>query len=59
MRDDAVLYIWDEVDVEGALGYHDSNNRGIPYGFVFSEISKALGESWTERALVEPVQSSA
>ena len=47
MRGDAVLYLWDNVDVENALGYHDRNNRGIPFGFVFTELSKQLGESWT------------
>ncbi|MGH9508411.1 MAG: hypothetical protein ACRD2M_00610 [Terriglobales bacterium] len=47
MRGDAVLYLWDSVDVENALGYHDRNNRGIPFGFVFTELSKQLGENWT------------
>jgi hypothetical protein len=47
LRGDAVLYLWDEVDVDDALGYHDSNQRGIPFGFVFTELSKKLGESWT------------
>jgi len=47
MRGDAVLYLWDKADVDGALGYHDANHRGIPFGFVFTEMSKALGESWT------------
>jgi hypothetical protein len=47
MRGDAVIYLWDKVDVEGALGYHDANNRGIPYGFVFTELSKKLVENWT------------
>ena len=47
MRGDAVLYLWSGSDVPGALGYHDANNRGIPYGFVFTELSKKLGENWT------------
>ena len=47
MRGDSVLYLWDRVDVEDALGYHDTNNRGIPFGFVFTELSKKLGENWT------------
>ena len=47
MRGDSVLYLWDRVDVEDALGYHDTNNRGIPFGFVFTELSKQLGENWT------------
>ena len=47
MRGEAVLYLWDNVNVANALGYHDRNNRGIPFGFVFTELSKSLGESWT------------
>lgn len=47
MRGDAVIYLWDNVDVPGALGYHDANNKGIPFGFVFTEMSEELGESWT------------
>ena len=47
MRGDAVLYLWNETDVEGALGYHDLNNRGIPFGFVFTDLVASIGESWT------------
>ncbi len=47
LRGDAVVYLWDHADVEEALGYHDKNARGIPYGFVFTKIAKQLGESWT------------
>lgn len=47
MRGDAVLYLWNAVDVNDALGYHDANNRGIPYGFVFTELAKQLGENWS------------
>lgn len=47
MRGDAVLYLWNSVDVDDALGYHDANNRGIPYGFVFTELAKQLKEDWT------------
>ena len=47
MRGDAVLYLWDKVDVKGALGYHDRNQSGIPYGFVFPTLSKQLGETWS------------
>lgn len=47
MRGDAVLYIWSGSDEADALGYHDMNNRGIPYGFVFSSLAKQDGESWT------------
>ena len=32
MRGDAIIYVWNESDVPGALGYHDQNFRGIPYG---------------------------
>ncbi|HEU0208390.1 MAG TPA: hypothetical protein VFQ78_05365, partial [Candidatus Udaeobacter sp.] len=46
MRGEAVIYVWDEAD-QDALGYHNRNNRGIPYGFVFAELSAKLGECWT------------
>jgi len=47
MRGDAVMYVWDKVDVDDALGYHDKNDRGIPYGFVFLDLSAELEEPWT------------
>lgn len=47
MRGDAILYLSDKADVEDALGYHDANFRGIPYGFVFTELCKKLKENWT------------
>lgn len=47
MRGDAVLYLWDSVDVDDALGYHDTTNAGVPYGFVFTELAKQLKEEWT------------
>jgi len=47
MRGDAVLYLWDKVNVKDALGYHDKNNNGIPYGFIFTELTESLDESWT------------
>jgi hypothetical protein len=47
LRGDAILYLWDEADVPGALGYHDENSIGLPVGFVFTELSEQLGESWT------------
>ncbi|HET8705429.1 MAG TPA: alkaline phosphatase family protein [Pseudomonadales bacterium] len=47
LRGDAILYLYDKANVDGALGYHDTNWRGIPYGFVFVELAEQLGESWT------------
>ena len=47
LRGDAIIYLWDEVDVEDALGYHDRHARGVPFGFVFTELVKELGEPWT------------
>src|SRR5262245_38598943 len=38
LRGDAIIYLWDKTDVPNALGYHDRNNSGIPYGFVFTEL---------------------
>lgn len=47
LRGDAILYLWNKLDVDGALGYHERNASGIPYGFVFTPISKQLGEHWS------------
>ncbi len=47
MRGNAILYLSDKADVAGAVGYHDANFRGIPYGFVFTDLCRKLKESWT------------
>ena len=47
VRGDAIVYLRDQVHVDDALGYHDTYNRGIPFGFVFNELSAELNESWT------------
>jgi hypothetical protein len=47
LRGDAIIYLWNEVDVEDALGYHEANAAGIPFGFVFTELVKQLKEPWT------------
>lgn len=47
MRGDAVLYLWNEENVDDALGFHEANNQGIPFGFVFTALAKRLGENWT------------
>ena len=48
LRGDAVLYLLTSVaDAGGTLGFHDKNAAGIPYGFVYTEISEELGEPWS------------
>lgn len=47
MRGDAVIYLWDEAAEGDPLGYHDLNFYGIPFGFVFLDIARELGEPWT------------
>jgi len=47
LRGDAIIYLWDDVDVDDALGYHDLHARGVPFGFVFTELVKELKEPWT------------
>lgn len=47
LRGDAILYLWNELDVDGALGFHDQNARGIPYRIVFTSLSAQLGEPWS------------
>src|SRR5262249_22215314 len=43
MRGDAVLYLWAH-SLAGALGYHASNHRGIPYGLV--AVDKTADDDW-------------
>ena len=47
MRGDAILYLWNQVDVDDAIGYHELNFRGIPYGFVFTELAREMKEPWS------------
>jgi len=47
LRGDAVLYLWDELDPDDALGYHEANARGIPFGFVFLDLTEELEEPWS------------
>jgi hypothetical protein len=47
LRGDAIIYLWDDVDVDDALGYHEMNAAGVPFGFVFTELVKELKEPWT------------
>lgn len=47
LKGDAVIYIWHPIDVPSALGFHARNHLGIPYGFVFPQISQLMGEPWT------------
>ncbi len=47
MQGEGIIYLWDKSDVPNALGYHDINYRGIPYGFVFVDIATEIGENWT------------
>lgn len=46
-QDAAVIYLQKEVDVAGAVGYHDRTNKGIPFGVVFTDIAEQLGEPWS------------
>jgi hypothetical protein len=49
---DAILYLGDSSEdptlgVEGAEGYHCTNHKRIPYGFVYLDICKAEDTPWT------------
>lgn len=43
------LYILDNADIQGALGYHDET-LGVPYGRVFVKTAQQYGYSWTVTA---------
>jgi hypothetical protein len=47
LRGEAIIYLWDKLDPDGALGYHEKNARGIPFGFVFIDLTDELEEPWT------------
>jgi hypothetical protein len=48
---DVILYVGEIDDdpqkVADAVGYHDLNNKGIPYGFVFTDVAAKIGEAWS------------
>ncbi len=47
MRGDAVLYLWDKTDIANAIGYHNRNHAGVPYGFVFLSVAEKINEPWS------------
>jgi len=47
MRGDAVLYLRGVARIRDAEGFHEAHFSGIPYSFVFLELSKKLKEDWT------------
>jgi phospholipase C len=47
LRGDAILYVLDSTHSTSILGYHDHNLHGIPYGFVYLDLCKQLGEEWS------------
>jgi hypothetical protein len=47
LRGDAVLYVVAGDDEDDAVGWHERNGRGVPYGFVSLALAEALGEPWS------------
>jgi hypothetical protein len=47
LRGDAMLYLYDNTDPQGALGSHGQSARGVPYGFVFADLCLRLGDPWS------------
>jgi hypothetical protein len=47
LRGDALLYLYDNTDPQGALGSHGQSARGVPYGFVFADLCLRLGDPWS------------
>lgn len=48
---DVILYVGETDDdpqkVKDAVGYHDMNHRGVPFGFVFTDVAEKVGEAWS------------
>jgi hypothetical protein len=47
LRGDAVIYLWNDTNVDDALGYHETNAAGVPFGFIFTELSAEMHEPWS------------
>ncbi|MDR7008818.1 alkaline phosphatase family protein [Paraburkholderia strydomiana] len=47
LRGDAILYILDSAAHNDVLGYHDQNLAGIPFGFVYLDLCKSVGDEWS------------
>ena len=47
MRGEAVIYLQDKLPKKNVMGYHDSNYKGVAFGFVFLDLCKEMGVSWT------------
>jgi hypothetical protein len=47
LRGDAIIYLWNDTNVDDALGFHETNASGAPFGFVFTELSHQIGEPWS------------
>jgi hypothetical protein len=48
LRGDAIIYLWDSVkSVDDAVGFHETNAAGVPFGVVFTELVKEMDEPWT------------
>jgi hypothetical protein len=45
-----ILHLLDTADVQGALGYHDEDNKEVPYGRVFVKTSQQDGQQPSEVA---------
>jgi len=41
------IYILDNSDAQGALGYHDETASGVPYGRIFAKDDMTYGYNWT------------
>ena len=37
LRGDAIIYLWNGVNVDDALGFHEANAAGVPFGFLRSD----------------------
>ncbi|MEE8584891.1 MAG: S8/S53 family peptidase, partial [Acidobacteriota bacterium] len=47
LRGQAIIYVCECVDQENYLGYHNLNQSGIPFGFVFLDLCDKLKEEWS------------
>jgi hypothetical protein len=47
LRGEAMIYLYDDLNVSNAFGSHGKNFRGVPFGFVFTALCAQLNEPWS------------
>ncbi len=56
-EENGIIYLWGgKPDLTSAIRFHNKHCADNRYGFVFTAISPALGECWSESLFLESIQ---